>query len=125
MSAPDAGPALTASSPTSSSIHDTKLVAELVPEQVLPKVLTTVGLAAIYVFIIYYLTGSSIMSTAGWAAIPMGGPGFLVFLIPAGLAVVELGNLWPAQGGVYIWAYRTTNELFSFVGGFLSWIPVI
>lgn len=119
MSAPDAGPAPT------TSIRDSKLVAELVPEQVLPKVLTTVGLAAIYVFIIYYLTGSSIMSTAGWAAIPMWVLGFLVFLIPAGLAVVELGNLWPAQGGVYIWAYRTTNEMLSFVGGFLSWIPVI
>lgn len=107
------------------SIHDNKLAAELVPEQVLPKVLTTFGLAAIYVFIIYYLTGSSIISTSGWSSMAMWVLGFLVFLIPAGLAVVELGNLWPAQGGVYVWAYRTTNELLSFVGGFLSWIPVI
>ena len=31
--------------------------------------------------------------------------GILTFLVPAGMAVVELGNLWPGQGGVYIWAY--------------------
>jgi amino acid transporter len=104
---------------------ESKLVAEVVPDQVLPKVLTTFGLVAIYVFIIYFITGSSIISTAGWASIPMWVLGFLVFLVPAGLAVVELGNLWPAQGGVYIWAYRTTNEVFAFFGGFLSWIPVI
>src|SRR3990170_3176092 len=105
--------------------RDNPLAAELVPEQVLPKVLTTFGLVAIYVFIIYFITGSSIMSTAGWAAMPMWVLGFLVFLVPAGLAVVELGNLWPAQGGVYIWSYRTLNEPLAFLGGFLSWIPVI
>lgn len=102
-----------------------KLAAEVVPDQVLPKVLTTFGLVAIYVFIIYFITGSSIISTAGWGSMPMWVLGFLVFLVPAGLAVMELGNLWPAQGGVYIWAYRTMNEPLAYFGGFLSWIPVI
>ena len=51
--------------------------------------------------------------------------GILTFLVPAGLAVVELGNLWPGQGGVYIWAYRTMGEKMSFLGGYLSWVPVI
>lgn len=87
--------------------------------------LTTFGLISIYVFIIYFITGSSIMSSAGWGAMPMWVLGFVVFLIPAGLAVMELGNLWPAQGGVYIWAYRTLNEPLAYFGGFLSWIPVI
>ena len=32
--------------------------------------------------------------------------GILTFLVPAGMAVVELGNLWPGQGGVYIWAHQ-------------------
>lgn len=53
--------------------------------------------------------------------------GILTFLIPAGMAVVELGNLWPGQGGVYIWAYRTMGgETWGgFIGGYLSWVPVI
>jgi amino acid transporter len=33
--------------------------------------------------------------------------------------------MWPSQGGVYIWAYHTLGERFAFLGGFLSWIPVI
>jgi amino acid transporter len=105
--------------------RDGKLAAELVPDQVLPKVLTTFGLTGAYVFIICWISGSSVMATGGWASIPMWVAGILVFLIPAGLAVSELGNLWPAQGGVYIWAYRTMNEPLAFFGGFLSWIPVI
>jgi amino acid transporter len=102
-----------------------KLATELVPDRVLPKVLNTFGLTAAYVFIICWITGCSIMATGGWSAIPMWVAGIVVFLIPAGLAVAELGNLWPAQGGVYIWAYRTLNEPLAFFGGFLSWIPVI
>ncbi len=114
-------------SPPSRAARDRSnpLVSELVPDQVLPKVLSTFGLVAIYVFIIYWITGASITATAGWNAIPMWALGIVVFLVPAGLAVSELGNLWPAQGGVYIWAYRTMNERLAFLGGFVSWIPVI
>jgi amino acid transporter len=102
-----------------------KLVTELLPERVLPKVLNSFGLTAAYVFIICWINGTSVMATGGWSSIPMWVAGIVVFLIPAGLAVAELGNLWPAQGGVYIWAYRTMNEQLAFFGGFLSWIPVI
>jgi glutamate:GABA antiporter len=105
--------------------RDELMTTELVPEQVLPKVLGTFGLTATYVFIICWLTGSSVMATGGWTAIPMWILGIVLFLVPAGLAVAELGNLWPGQGGVYIWAYRTLNEPLAFFGGFLSWIPVI
>jgi amino acid transporter len=99
--------------------------AELVPEQVLPKVMTTFGLTATYVFIICWITGSSVMAAGGWTAIPMWVLGILTFLVPAGMAVAELGNLWPGEGGVYIWATRTMGETWGFVGGYLSWIPVI
>ncbi|MFT4081793.1 MAG: APC family permease [Nocardioides sp.] len=107
------------------SPRDALLTTELVPEQILPKVLTTFGLTATYVFIICWITGSSVMATGGWQAIPFWILGVIFFLVPAGLAVSELGNLWPGQGGVYIWAYRTMNENLAFVGGFLSWVPVI
>jgi amino acid transporter len=105
--------------------RDALLTAELVPEQVLPKVMGTFGLTATYVFIICWITGSSVMAAGGWTAIPMWILGILLFLVPAGLAVAELGSLWPGQGGVYIWAYRTMNEPLAFLGGFLSWVPVI
>jgi amino acid transporter len=110
---------------TRSADRDKLLTTELVPEQVLPKVMTTFGLVATYVFIICWITGSSVMAAGGWTAIPMWVLGILTFLVPAGMAVAELGNLWPGEGGVYIWATRTMGETWGFVGGYLSWIPVV
>jgi amino acid transporter len=116
---------MTAELEVPSSKRDALMTTELIPEQILPKVLSTFGLTATYVFIICWVTGSSIMAGGGWTAIPMWVLGIATFLIPAGLAVAELGNLWPGQGGVYIWAYRTMNEKMAFAGGYLSWVPVI
>jgi amino acid transporter len=105
--------------------RDALMTTELVPEQVLPKVLGTFGLTATYVFITCWITGSSVMAAGGWTAIPMWILGIITFLVPAALAVLELGSLWPGQGGVYIWAYRTMGERWSFLGGYLSWVPVV
>jgi glutamate:GABA antiporter len=105
--------------------RDALMTTELVPEQVLPKVLGTFGLTATYVFIICWITGSSVMAAGGWTAIPMWVLGIVTFLVPAALAVLELGSLWPGQGGVYIWAFRTMGERWSFLGGYLSWVPVV
>src|ERR1700742_2245923 len=105
--------------------RDALMTTELVPEQILPKVLGTFGLTATYVFIICWITGSSVMAAGGWTAIPMWVLGIVTFLVPAALAVLELGNLWPGEGGVYIWATRTMGETWGFVGGYLSWIPVV
>ena len=110
---------------SASGSRDKLLPAELVPEQILPKVMTTFGLVATYVFIICWITGSSVIAAGGWTSIPMWILGILTFLVPAGLAVAELGNLWPGQGGVYIWATRTMGETWGFIGGYLSWIPVV
>ena len=104
--------------------RDDKLVSEIVPDQVLPKVLTTFDLIAVYVFIIFAVAGSSIIATGGWGSMPMWALGFVVFLIPAAMAVLELGNVFPAEGGVYVWAYRTMSPFFAFFGGYLSWLPV-
>ncbi|HEX4586806.1 MAG TPA: APC family permease [Mycobacterium sp.] len=107
------------------SQRDALMTTELVPEQVLPKVLGTFGLTATYVFIICWITGSSVMAAGGWTAIPMWILGIVTFLVPAALAVLELGNLWPGQGGVYIWAFRTLGDKMAFLGGYLSWVPVV
>src|SRR4051794_41722315 len=96
--------------PPDTTARDKLMTTELVPEQVLPKVLGTFGLTATYVFIICWLTGSSVMATGGWTAIPMWVMGIVLFLLPAGLAVAGLGNLWARPGGGFIWAYPAVNE---------------
>lgn len=115
---------MAAPSSTSDGTGD-KLISEIVPDQVLPKVLGTFDLVSVYVFIIFFISGSSIIAGGGWASISMWLAGFVLFLAPAAAAVAELGGMWPAQGGVYIWSYHTMSEQLAFLGGFLSWIPVI
>ena len=115
---------MAAPSSTSDGTSD-KLISEIVPDQVLPKVLGTFDLVSVYVFIIFFISGSSIIAGGGWASISMWLAGFVLFLAPAAAAVAELGGMWPAQGGVYIWSYHTMSEQLAFLGGFLSWIPVI
>ena len=110
---------------SAASATGNKLVSEIVPDQVLPKVLGTFDLVCVYVFIIFFVSGSSIIAGGGWASMSMWICGFVLFLAPAAAAVAELGGLWPSQGGVYIWAYHTLSEQMAFLGGFLSWIPVI
>jgi amino acid transporter len=105
--------------------RDPRLLTEIIPDQVLPKVLRTFDLVAVYVFIIFFVSGASIIAGGGWASMSMWVIGFAVFLVPAAMAVLELSGLWPAQGGVYVWAYHTLSERWAFIGGFLSWIPVI
>lgn len=111
--------------PTTSDGTGDKLISEIVPDQVLPKVLGTFDLVSVYVFIIFFISGSSIIAGGGWASMSMWLAGFVLFLAPAAAAVAELGGMWPAQGGVYIWSYHTMSEQLAFLGGFLSWIPVI
>jgi amino acid transporter len=121
---PTTEPVATTTPPTAVPTGE-RLVSEIVPDQVLPKVLGTFDLIAVYVFIIFFVYGSSLIAGGGWASLSMWFLGFLLFLIPAGAAVIELSGLWPSQGGVYIWAYHTMGEVAAFLGGFLSWIPVI
>src|SRR5258705_1589593 len=97
--------------------RDALMTTELIPEQVLPKVLGTFGLVATYVFIICWITGSSVMAAGGWTALPMWILGILPFFVPGGLAVAELCNPWAGQGGGYIWATRNMGETWGFVGG--------
>ncbi len=43
--------------------RDKLMTTELVPEQILPKVMSTFGLTAAYVFIICWVTGSSVIAS--------------------------------------------------------------
>ena len=56
---------MTQTEPAPPQGRDALMTTELVPEQILPKVMTTFGLTAAYVFIICWVTGSSVMAAGG------------------------------------------------------------
>src|SRR5258707_7702567 len=106
------------------SQRDALMTTELVPEQVLPKVLGTFGLTATYVFIICWITGSSIMAGGGWTAIPIWILGIGTFPVPPGLAVGGLGHLGPRPGGGDILAVRAHGGQAAVLRRHPPWGPV-
>jgi amino acid transporter len=99
-------------------------LAELIPPRILPRVLGRWDLIIVYISIIYASYGSGQMAGAGWQAISIWILAYLIFLVPAGMCSLELGNLFPEEGGVYVWASKTMGKLPGFMGGWLSWMPV-
>jgi glutamate:GABA antiporter len=102
-----------------------RLASEIVPEQVLPKVLSTFDGIALYVYIIFFINASAIIALGGWSTTQFQILGVLVFMIPSAMAVAELGGVWPAEGGIYVWASKTMPGWLAFFGGFFSWAPII
>lgn len=103
----------------------TRLASEIVPEQVLPKVLSTFDGISLYVYIIFFINASAIIALGGWSTTQFQILGVLVFMIPSAMAVAELGGVWPAEGGIYVWASKTMPGWLAFFGGFFSWAPII
>lgn len=106
------------------STKDDLSLAELIPPRILPRVLGRWDLIIVYISIIYASYGSGQMAGAGWQAISIWLLAYLIFLLPAGMCSLELGHLFPEEGGVYVWASKTMGKFWGFMGGWLSWMPV-
>ena len=106
-------------------LNRSKLASEIVPEQVLPKVLNTFDGISLYVYIIFFINASAIIALGGWSTTQFQILGVIVFMIPSAMAVAELGGVWPAEGGIYVWASKTMPGPVAFFGGFFSWAPII
>jgi glutamate:GABA antiporter len=110
----------------SDSVSNKKLLtSELVPEQVLPKVLNTFDGVSILVFVVFAVNSAAVVALGGWGTTPFQFLAVLIFLIPSALGVAELSGAWPAEGGVYVWASKTFPQWTAFFAGFLSWVPVV
>lgn len=100
------------------------MVIEVVVPTILPKVLTKFDLVTIYFAVVFGSYGAAQMAAQGWAGIPMLTLAAITFLLPCALASYELGTLFPSEGGLYIWAYKTFGGVHGFIAGWLSWIPI-
>ena len=100
------------------------MVAEVMPQKILPKILTRFDLVTIYFAVIFGSYGAAQMAAQGWAGVPMLTLAAITFLLPCALASYELGTLFPSEGGLYIWTYKTFGPVHGFIAGWLSWIPI-
>ena len=99
------------------------LISERVAGGILPKVLTTFDMVAIFVAIVLFITNSAVMQGAGPASFAWWIIGFVVFLIPCAIATGQLGVMFPGEGSIYLWTHKAFGPFWGFFAGFCAWWP--
>ncbi|HTA00633.1 MAG TPA: APC family permease [Streptosporangiaceae bacterium] len=99
------------------------LISERVAGGILPKVLTTFDMVAIFVAIVLFITNSAVIQSAGPATFGWWVIGFVVFLIPCAIATGQLGAMFPGEGSIYLWTHKAFGAFWGFFAGFCAWWP--
>src|ERR1700726_1949176 len=109
---------------SSSSGSGEVLRSERIAGGILPKVLNSFDMVAIFVAIVLFISNSAVMAGgAGPAAYVYWGLGFLTFLIPGAIVTGQLGLMFPGEGSIYVWANKAFGAFLGFFAGFCAWWP--
>ncbi|AGB21245.1 gamma-aminobutyrate permease-like transporter [Mycobacterium sp. JS623] len=98
-------------------------VAERVAGGMLPRVLNTFDMVAIFVSIVLFITNAAVIQSAGPAAFGWWVIGFLAFLIPGAIVTGQLGRMFPGEGSIYLWTQKAFGPFWGFFAGFCAWWP--
>jgi glutamate:GABA antiporter len=99
------------------------LVSERVAGGILPRVLTTFDMVAIFVAIVLFITNAAVIQGAGPSAFGWWIIGFVVFLVPCAIATGQLGAMFPGEGSIYLWTHKAFGPFWGFFAGFCAWWP--
>ena len=100
------------------------LRSERIAGGILPKVLNSFDMVAIFVAIVLFISNSAVMAGgAGPAAYIYWGIGFITFLIPGAIVTGQLGLMFPGEGSIYVWTNKAFGPFMGFFAGFCAWWP--
>jgi len=108
---------------TATGTESRSLISERVAGGILPRVLTTFDMVAIFVAIVLFITNAAVIQPAGPAAFGWWIIGFAVFLIPCAIATGQLGAMFPGEGSIYLWTHKAFGPFWGFFAGFCAWWP--
>src|SRR5579884_3310669 len=101
------------------------LDSERIAGGILPKVLNTFDMVAIFIAVVLFITNAPGFYGNGPVAITHLVLGFVTFLIPGAIVTGHLGKLLPGEGSIYLWTYKAFGPFTSFFAGFAAWWPGI
>src|SRR5438874_8168497 len=111
---------------TAGSTGGEVLRSERIAAGILPKVLNSFDMVAIFVAIVLFISNSAVMAGgAGPAAYIYWGLGFITFLIPGAIVTGQLGLMFPGEGSIYVWTNKAFGAFMGFFAGFCAWWPGI
>src|SRR6266702_2961731 len=108
---------------TAESGSGSVLRSERIAGGILPKVLNSFDMVAIFVAIVLFISNSAVVTGAGAAAYIYWGLGFITFLIPGAIVTGQLGLMFPGEGSIYVWTNKAFGAFLGFFAGFCAWWP--
>ncbi len=100
------------------------LRSERIAGGILPKVLNSFDMVAIFVAIVLFVSNSAgVAAGAGPAAYSYWILGFITFLIPGAIVTGQLGLMFPGEGSIYVWTSKAFGPFMGFFAGFCAWWP--
>ena len=103
--------------------RDGEFDSERIAEGMLPRVLNTFDMVAIFVSVVLFVTNAAVIQSAGPAAFGWWIVGFLAFLIPGAIVTGQLGRMFPGEGSIYLWTQKAFGPFWGFFAGFCAWWP--
>ena len=100
-----------------------QLLSERVAGGILPKVLNSFDMVAIFIAIVLFITNAAVIQSAGPTAFGWWILGFLAFLIPGAIVTGQLGVMFPGEGSIYLWTHKAFGPFWGFFAGFCAWWP--
>src|SRR5579885_221396 len=104
------------------------LRSERIAGGILPKVLNSFDMVAIFVAIVLFISNSAVATAINGS--PTGGAayvywilGFITFLIPGAIVTGQLGLMFPGEGSIYVWTNKAFGAFLGFFAGFCAWWP--
>src|SRR5712672_3087372 len=112
---------------TDSSTWEKKTNAPLPSEEyargVLPSVLGTTDLTAIFVVAIFFISNATTAAAYGATAYIYWIVGGITFFIPSVIATAQLGVMFPHEGSIYNWTNKALGHYWGFFAGVCWWFP--
>lgn len=105
------------------TMNNDMLPSERIAGGILPKVLNSFDMVAIFVAIVLWVVNGAVMSGAGAAAYVYWILGFITFLIPGAIVTGQLGRMFPGEGSIYVWTTKAFGKFMGFLAGFCAWWP--
>src|SRR6266567_3442838 len=99
------------------------LRSERIAGGILPKVLNSFDMIAIFICIVLWIGNAALLTGAGAAAYVYWILGFVTFLIPGAIVTGQLGLMFPGEGSIYLWTHKAFGAFWGFFAGFCAWWP--
>jgi glutamate:GABA antiporter len=105
------------------STAGSELTSERVAGGILPRVLNSFDMVAIFVAIVLFISNVPGFYGNGPVSITWLLIGFFTFLLPGAIVTGQLGFLFPGEGSIYLWTHKAFGPFASFFAGFAAWWP--